>query len=269
MHPAEASASAAGAAGGSTLLNIREASWFDATLSSSVETFWLLRPHSSRSALANLADSAVFLSRSWTRSPINSSISAGICPVLVLCAVLLVSRSGYDACAKRSESARAKADAPFSVQIRAVHNKSRGRYGSPRIHAELRARGMRVGKKRVERPMRAQRLAARSRRRFRRTTDSRHKGPIAPNVIERQFDAQAPNQVWVTDVTYIPTGEGWLYLAMILDRFSRRVVGWAASAFNDRALALTALAFALGARRPAPGLVQRVGKRSRIVAARR
>jgi putative transposase len=176
-------------------------------------------------------------------------------PVLMLCAVLRVSRSGYYAWAKRSESARAKADAQLSVQIRAVHHKSRGSYGSPRVHAELRARGMHVGKKRVERLMRAQRLAARRRRRFRRTTDSRHNGPIAPNVIERQFDAQAPNQVWVTDVTYIPTGEGWLYLAVILDLFSRRVVGWAASATNDRALALTALAFALGTRRPAPGLV--------------
>ncbi|XXZ27535.1 IS3 family transposase [Sorangium sp. So ce321] len=157
-------------------------------------------------------------------------------PVLVLCAVLLVSRSGYYGWAKRSESARAKSDAQLSAQIRAVHHKSCGRYGSPRIHAELRARGMRVGKKRVERLMRAQRLAARRKRRFRRTTDSRHNGPSAPNVIERQFDARAPNQVWVTDVTYIPTGEGWLYLAVILDLFSRRVVGWAASAFNDRAL---------------------------------
>ncbi|XXY72253.1 IS3 family transposase [Sorangium sp. So ce291] len=130
-------------------------------------------------------------------------------PVLVLCAVLLVSRSGYYRWAKRSESARAKSDAQLSAQIRVVHHKSRGRYGSPRIHAELRARGMRVGKKQVERLMRAQRLAARRKRRFRRTTDSRHNGPIAPNVIERQFAARAPNQVWVTDVTYIPTGEGW------------------------------------------------------------
>ncbi|XXV26169.1 IS3 family transposase [Sorangium sp. So ce1389] len=103
--------------------------------------------------------------------------------------------------------------------------------------------------------MRAERLAARSKRRFRRTTNSRHKGPIAPNVIERQFDAQAPNQVWVTDVTYIPTDEGWLYLAVMLDLFSRRVVGWAASATSDCALALAALTPALRARRPAPGLV--------------
>ncbi|WP_433937642.1 IS3 family transposase [Sorangium cellulosum] len=176
-------------------------------------------------------------------------------PVLVLCAVLQVTRSGYYAWASRSVSARAKADAQLSAQIRAVHNKSRGRYGSPRIHAELRARGIRVGKKRVARLMRAERLAARSRRRFRRTTNSRHNGPIAPNVIARQFEAQAPNQVWVTDVTYIPTGEGWLYLAVMLDLFSRRVIGWAASATNDRALALAALTPALGARRPAPGLV--------------
>ena len=159
------------------------------------------------------------------------------------------------ATAKRSESARAKADAQLSAQIQVAHRTSRGRYGSPRIHAELRARGIRVGRKRVARLMRAERLAAHRKRRFRRTTDLRHKGPIAPNVIERQFDAPAPNQVWVTDVTYIPTGEGWLYLAVILDLFSRRVVGWAASAINDRALALGALALALAARRPAPGLV--------------
>ncbi|KYG11275.1 hypothetical protein BE21_57910 [Sorangium cellulosum] len=108
--------------------------------------------------------------------------------VLVLCAVLQITRSGYYAWAKRSESARAKADAQLGAQIRAVHHKSRGRYGSPRVHAELRARGIRVGKKRVARLMRAQRLAACRKRRFRRTTDSRHKGPIAPNVIERQFD---------------------------------------------------------------------------------
>ncbi|WP_437776943.1 IS3 family transposase [Sorangium sp. So ce1097] len=176
-------------------------------------------------------------------------------PVLVLCAVLLVSPSGYYAWAKRSQSARAKADAQLSAQIRAVHHKSRGRYGSPRVHAELRARGIRVGRKRVARLMRAQRLAARSKRRFRRTTNSRHNGPIAPNVIARQFEAQAPNQVWVTDVTYIPTGEGWLYLAVMLDLFSRRVVGWSASATNDRALALAALTPALRARRPAAGLV--------------
>ena len=103
--------------------------------------------------------------------------------------------------------------------------------------------------------MRAERLATRSKRGYRRTTDSRHKGPIAPNVIERQFNAQAPNQIWVTDVTYIPTGEGWLYLAVILDLFSRRVVGWATSQNVDRHLALAALDTALARRRPAAGLV--------------
>jgi putative transposase len=104
----------------------------------------------------------------------------------VSCAVLQVSRSGYYAWAKRSESARAKTDAQLGAQLRAVHQKSRGSYGSPRVHAEPRARGMRVGKKRVERLMRAQRLEARRKRRFRRTTDSRHNGLIAPNVIERR-----------------------------------------------------------------------------------
>jgi putative transposase len=141
------------------------------------------------------------------------------------------------------------------VEIVAAHRRSRGTYGSPRVHAELRARGLCVGKKRVERLMREQGLEARRKRRFRRTTDSNHTLPIAPNVLARQFETNAPNEAWVTDVTYIPTGEGWLYLAAILDLFSRRVVGFAMSEQNDRALALEALQRALRARRPAAGLL--------------
>jgi transposase InsO family protein len=114
---------------------------------------------------------------------------------------------------------------------------------------------MRVGKKRVERLMRESGLEARRRRRFRCTTDSNHALPIAPNVLARRFDAKPPNAAWVTDVTYIPTEEGWLYLAVMLDLFSRRVVGWAASDTNDRALALEALARAARRRRPAAGLL--------------
>jgi putative transposase len=176
-------------------------------------------------------------------------------PVDVLCDVLEVSRSGYYAWTKRSVPARTTADAQLTVEIAAVHRKSRSTYGSPRIHAELRARGVHVGKKRIERLMRAKGLRARQKRRFRRTTDAQHALPIAPNRLERQFEAKALNEAGVTDVTSIPTDEGWLYLAAMLDLCSRRVVGWAASASNDRALALEALRRALRTRHPPRGLV--------------
>ena len=176
-------------------------------------------------------------------------------PVGVLCDVLGVSRSGYYAWSGRPEPARATSDAQLKAQIAVVHEKSRSTYGSPRVHAELRGKGVRVGKKRIERLMREDGIKARQKRRFRHTTDSNHTHPIAPNVLGRQFTVTVPNKVWVTDVTYIATDEGWLYLAAILDLFSRRVVGWATSATNDRALALDALELALRARRPAAGLL--------------
>ena len=175
--------------------------------------------------------------------------------IAILCDVLEVSRSGYYAWSRRPEPARALSDAQLKRQIAAAHLKSRSTYGSPRVHAELRSKGVRIGKKRVARLMREEGIKARQKRRFRRTTDSNHTNPIAPNVLERKFETAAPNKAWVTDVTYIATDEGWLYLAAILDLFSRRVVGWAMSATNDRALALDALAQALQARRPAPGLL--------------
>ena len=176
-------------------------------------------------------------------------------PIDVLCDALDVSRSGYYAWKGRPASARAKADEQLGVEIVAIHRRSRRTYGSPRVHADLRAKGRRVGKKRVERLMRKNGLAAQRKRRFRRTTDSNHDGPIAPNVLERQFVQEAPNTVWVTDVTYIFTAQGWLYLAVMLDLFSRRVVGWATSDTNDRFLALDALYRSLRARRPRKGLV--------------
>ena len=148
-------------------------------------------------------------------------------PVQVMCELLGVSRGGYYAWAGRAESARAADDRALAAEIRAAHEASRGRYGSPRVHAELRARGRRVGRKRVARLMRGMGLAARRRRRFRRTTDSRHAFPIAPNLLERNFTAEAPDRVWLADLTYIWTAQGWLYLAAVLDLFTRRVVGWA------------------------------------------
>jgi putative transposase len=176
-------------------------------------------------------------------------------PVETMCRVLGVARSGFYAWKKRPKPARAKSDAQLAVKVAAAHQRSRHTYGSPRVHRELRAQGERVGKKRIERIMREKGIQGRAKRRFKRTTDSKHGGPIAPNILARQFTVAEPNRVWVTDVTAIATGEGWLYLAPVLDLFSRRIVGWASSENNDTALALDALGKALRARRPRPGLL--------------
>lgn len=176
-------------------------------------------------------------------------------PVTMLCSIFGVSRSGLYAWHRRPPSRRARVNARLAAEVAAVHQRSRNAYGSPRVHAELKARGLRVGKKRVERLMRENGMQARRKRRFRRTTDSRHTNPIAPNLLARRFNVEVPNRAWVTDVTAIWTLEGWLYLAVMLDLFSRRVVGWATSANNDTALALSALRAALALRRPPRGLV--------------
>jgi len=176
-------------------------------------------------------------------------------PVTVLCAVLEVSCSGFHAWHRRPPSVRATSDAQLAVQVAASHQRSRRRYGSPRIHADLRARNINVGRKRVERLMRENGLEARRKRRFRRTTDSRHTDPIAPNLLARQFDVDEPNQVWVTDVTAIWTMASWTYLAAMVDLHARRVVSWAMSTSNDTTLALDALRRALRARKPPRGLI--------------
>jgi putative transposase len=183
-------------------------------------------------------------------------------PVRLLCELLEVSRSGYYAWIDRPAPRKKIADAQLVVEIKGALVRGRGAYGSPRVHRELRAHGIHVSKKRIERLMRENGLVARQKRRFVHTTDSRHGYPIAPNVLDRNFDVQAANQAWVGDVTYIPTGEGWLYLAVLLDLFSRRVVGWATSATNDRDLALQALEQALRTRRPKRGLVHHTDRGS-------
>jgi putative transposase len=182
-------------------------------------------------------------------------VEKALWPVAVQCDVFGVSSSGYYAWKRRPEAPRATEDAELVVEIKAAHKTGRGAYGSPRVHRELRAKGHRIGRKRVERLMRQEGIAGRKKRRFRKTTDSNHPDPIAPNVLQRNFDVEVPDTAWVTDVTYVWTFEGWLYLAVILDLFSRRVVGWSASANNDRALALSALDRAATARAPAPGMV--------------
>jgi len=160
----------------------------------------------------------------------------------VLCRVLQVSRSGYYAFEKRGPSNRESSDRKLTVQIQEVHQKSRQTYGSPRVHRELReGRRNRVGRKRVARLMRSAGIVGRRRRKFCRTTNSSHGLPVAANLLNRQFEMTRPNQGWVGDVTYIRTVVGWLYLAVILDLFSRRVVGYALSRHNDTQLALAAL----------------------------
>lgn len=186
-------------------------------------------------------------------------------PVRLMCRMLQVSRSGFYAWAKRGPSKRALEDQRLAVEVAEVHRRSRRRYGSPRVHRELLARGLRIGRKRVARLMRMQMLAARPKRRFRRTTDSTHTRPPAPNLLERRFFASAPNLIWVADITYIWTNEGWLYLAAIIDLFSRRVVGWAVSERIDAALCCKAMHNALLSRRPAPGLILHSDRGSQFV----
>lgn len=176
-------------------------------------------------------------------------------PVSAMCRVLGVAKSGYYAWRKRPKPERERRDAQLAATVAAVHKRSRLTYGSPRVHRELKARGVRVGKKRIERLMRQNGLKGRLKRRFKRTTDSRHGGPIAPNLLARQFDVSEPNRAWVTDVTAIATDEGWLYLAPMIDLCARRVLAWAASEHNDTALALEALQKSLRARRPSPGFL--------------
>jgi transposase InsO family protein len=175
-----------------------------------------------------------------------------IYPVRLLCRTLLVSTSGFYAWCRRGPSRRAQEDAALKVGIRAASGKT---YGSPRVHEDLKADGEQVGRKRVARLMQEEGLEGQRKRRFRVTTDSRHSHPVATNELNRNFTASAPNKVWVTDITYIWTREGWIYLAAILDLFSRRVVGWSMDTHLDRMLALDALGMALRTRRPEAGLI--------------
>ena len=172
-------------------------------------------------------------------------------PVAAMCGWLEVSRSGYYAWLERRQqpSTRVQDDDALLVEIRALHREHKQRYGSPRVHRELRARGRRISRKRVERLMRRDGLRGRFKRRFITTTDSRGTKAPAPNRLRRDFRVCRPNRAWVGDVTYIPTRAGWVYLAVLLDLGSRRVVGWATSRTNDTDLALTALRRALAYRR--------------------
>jgi putative transposase len=166
-----------------------------------------------------------------------------------MCRVLGVSPSGYYAWRKRPLAPRARADVALTAQIQVVHRESRGTYGAPRIHADLAAQGVRVGRKRVARLMRTVGLQGVSRRKFRTTVRDETARP-APDLVDRQFTAAGPDRLWVADITYIPTWAGVLYLAVVLDAWSRRVIGWAMTTHLRTALVLAALDMAVAQRRP-------------------
>ena len=168
----------------------------------------------------------------------------GAFTVTLMCRVLAVSRAGYYAWRGRKPSARAQADLQLRVAIRAIHAASRRRYGSPRIHRELRAQQWRCGRKRVARLMRVDRLRGKRSQRYRSTTQA-DGTPPAPNHLQRRFRIQALNRVWASDVTACRTDQGWLYVAVVLDLASRRVIGWAAGPSTGQELTLPALRHAL------------------------
>jgi len=177
-------------------------------------------------------------------------------PVRVLCDVLGVSPAGYYAWRTRPESPRSAANRDLVDDIHQVHREAHGRYGSPRIHAELRAQGRRASRGRIERLMRRHGIRAiMARPRRVRTTDSRHNFAIAPNVLDRNFVATAPNRIWLADITYVETDQGWLYLATVLDLYSRKIVGWAMCDHLRADLPLAALRMAISAQRPDAGLI--------------
>ena len=177
-------------------------------------------------------------------------------PVGVMCRVLRVSRSGFYGWHKRAPSARARRRDRLLARIHVVHQEHRELYGSPRVHRALLIDGESVSRNTVAKLMRQANIRARTRRRFvPRTTDSAHTRPVADNLLERDFTAEAPDRKWVADITYVPTDEGWLYFAAVLDVFSRRIVGWSMADHLETDLVADALRMALVHRRPQPGLL--------------
>jgi len=190
--------------------------------------------------------------------------------VRLMCQVLEVSPSGYYASRQRSPCLRAIADERLMLNVRVAFEQSGRTYGAPRVQRDLQDGGLHIGTKRVARLMREEGLVGRAPRQRRvTTTDSTHTHPIAPNRLDRQFDVTglALNRVWVSDITYVPTRTGWLYLATVLDLASRRCVGWAMRDTLDADLTVSALRMAIGARRPAPGLLHHSDRGSQYACA--
>lgn len=189
--------------------------------------------------------------------------------ITTMCRVLLVSKAGYYAWVQRPPSARAEANAQLTLEIATIHEWSRGTYGSPRVHEELKAQGHSYGVNRIARLMQAQAIRVTARRRFRVTTDSHHAHPIAPNTLDRQFTVESNgvvNRTWVGDITYLTTREGWLYLAVVLDLASRRVIGWGMRHTLAGELTRDALTMALTGRRPAAGVLHHTDRGSQYAA---
>ncbi len=176
-------------------------------------------------------------------------------PVRRMCQVLKVSSSGYYAWRKRPVSPREMANQELIEEIKATHEESYETYGSPRIYEELQDNGVICSKNRVARLMREEGIQAKQPKRYKVTTKANKNHPAAPNLLDRNFTTNRPNEKWTADITYIPTLEGWLYLAVILDLFSRRVVGWSRSHRMTNALVMDALNMAIRQRRPGPGLL--------------
>jgi putative transposase len=183
-------------------------------------------------------------------------------PVQRLCQVLDVSSSGYFAWRSRPASPHQREDLVILAHIRSAFTLSNETYGSPRMTRELQDEGLKVGRRRTARLMRENGLKARQKRRFKRTTDSHHAFPVAPNLLAQDFSATRPNQKWNADISYVWTSEGWLYLAVVLDLFARRVVGWAVSDRLHKELALEALRNALAIRQPPAGLTHHADRGS-------
>ena len=186
-------------------------------------------------------------------------------PISLCCRMLGVSRSGFHAWRRRAPSQRSLADAWLVERIREIHERSRCTYGTPRVHAELRRQGVRVGRKRVERLMRAADISALVKRRRRGTTIRVQGVQVADDLVDRDFSPAAPNQVWCADIKQIPTWEGVLYLGSVLDCFSRRLVGWSMRTDMKAELVVDALEMAVARRRPEPGLVHHSDQGSQYV----
>ncbi|MCL4153522.1 UNVERIFIED_CONTAM: hypothetical protein GTU68_056094 [Idotea baltica] len=187
--------------------------------------------------------------------------------VATACSVLGVSVSGFYAWKNRRASPRQCRDMILLAHIRSEFSTSHETYGSPRMHAELKESGLAIGRHRVARLMRENGLKARQKTRFKKTTDSDHGGPVAPNVLDQDFAADGPDQKWGVDISYVWTAEGWLYLAIVLDLFSRRIVGWSLSDRMKRGLAMDALQRAIDLRKPPPGLIHHSDRGSQYCSA--
>jgi transposase InsO family protein len=172
-----------------------------------------------------------------------------------MCRVLKVSRSGYYEWKDRPESARASANKRLLERIKTVHKESRETYGVARVHGQLIAEGESCDRKRVARLMKDSNIRSKRRKKYKATTDSKHNHPVAENLLDRNFSVDAPDRVWVSDITYIPTEEGWLYLAAVKDLFQKKIVGWSMSAWITKELAIGALEMAISHRQPQAGLI--------------